>query len=174
MAENGSDTTPQAPNGTTDPQQVQQVEIRQRILAQYTRDMSFENVMAQKGVTGEVTPEIQVQVKLDARKRGADNQYEVIIKLTVSSKAKDKGDQLFLLEIEYAGIFMIEGLPEAQLHPYLLIECPRLLFPYLRRIVSDLTRDGGFPPFNLEPIDFLALYRQEIARRTEEQKTAEV
>ena len=74
---------------------------------------------------------------------------------------------LFLLEVEYAGIFQIEGVPEEQLHPYLLIECPRITFPYLRRIVSDVTRDGGFPPLNLEQIDFLALYRAEIARRAQ-------
>jgi preprotein translocase subunit SecB len=124
--------------------------------------------MAQKGVGGEVQPEVQVQVNLDARKRGGDNQYEVIAKLNVSSKSKDKGDQLFLLEIEYAGIFHIEGLPDEQLHPYLLIECPRMLFPFLRRIVSDVTRDGGFPPLNLENIDFVALYKNEIARRQAE------
>jgi preprotein translocase subunit SecB len=160
MAENGTDQVAAEPQ--------QQIQVTQRILAQYIRDMSFENVMAQKGVGGEVQPEVQVQVNLDARKRGGDNQYEVIAKLNVSSKSKDKGDQLFLLEIEYAGIFHIEGLPDEQLHPYLLIECPRMLFPFLRRIVSDVTRDGGFPPLNLENIDFVALYKNEIARRQAE------
>ncbi|MGR3484325.1 MAG: protein-export chaperone SecB [Paracoccaceae bacterium] len=141
--------------------------ITQKIMAQYIRDMSFENVMAQKGVTGELQPEISVQVNLDARKRGAEDQFEVITKLSVSSVSKGTGDKLFLLEIEYAGVFKIGGVPEAQLHPYLMIECPRMTFPFLRRIVSDVTRDGGFPPLNLETIDFVALYRNEIARRVQ-------
>ena len=134
-------------------------------LAQYIRDMAFENILAQKGVGGEVAPDVQVQVNLDAKKRGVEGQYEVVIKLRVDSKSKESKDQLFLLEIEYGGIFQIAGLPEDQLHPYLLIECPRMLFPFLRRIVSDITRDGGFPPLNLETIDFLSLYKNEIERR---------
>jgi preprotein translocase subunit SecB len=142
-------------------------QVTSRVLAQFIRDLSFENVLAQKGVQGEVQPEIQVQVNLDARKRGAENQYEVITKLNITSKSKSSGDTLFLLEVEYAGVFFIEGVPEEQMHPYLLIECPRLTFPFLRRIVSDVTRDGGFPPLNLETIDFLALYRTELARRAE-------
>ncbi len=141
-----------------------------RILAQYIRDMSFENILAQKGVTGDAQPEIQVQVNLDARKRGTENQYEVITKLNITSKTKEKGDPLFVLELEYAGVFLVEGVPEEQMHPFLLIECPRLTFPFVRRIVSDVTRDGGFPPLNLDTIDFLALYRSELARRTEAEK----
>ena len=78
-------------------------------------------------------------------------------------------EKLFLMEIDYVGIFNIEGVPEDQLHPFLLIECPRLLFPFLRRIVSDVTRDGGFPPLNLETIDFMALYRNELMRRQAEE-----
>lgn len=145
-------------------------QITSRVLAQYIRDMSFENILAQKGVTGDAQPEIQVQVNLDARKRSTENQYEVITKLNITSKTKEKGDPLFVLEIEYAGVFHVEGVPEDQMHPYLLIECPRITFPFLRRIVSDVTRDGGFPPLNLETIDFLALYRSELARRAEAEK----
>ena len=109
-------------------------------------------------------------VNLDARKRQTEHQFEVITKLQVTSKSKEKGDPLFMLEIEYAGIFHVEGLPDEQMHPYLLIECPRITFPFLRRIVSDVTRDGGFPPLNLETIDFLSLYRAELAKRAEAQK----
>ena len=72
---------------------------------------------------------------------------------------------LFLFEIEYGGVFHIENVPDEQMHPFLMIECPRMLFPFLRRIVSDVTRDGGFPPLNLDNIDFLAIYRNELARR---------
>ncbi|MBT4871598.1 MAG: protein-export chaperone SecB [Paracoccaceae bacterium] len=135
------------------------------VLAQYIRDMSFENILAQKGVGGEVAPDVQVGVNLDAKKRGTEGQYELVIKLRIDSKSKESKDQLFLLEIEYGGIFQVSGVPEDQLHPYLLIECPRMLFPFLRRIVSDITRDGGFPPLNLETIDFLSLYKNEIERR---------
>ena len=89
-------------------------QITNRVLAQYIRDMSFENILAQKGVSGDAQPEIQVQVNLDARKRSAENQYEVITKLNITSKTKEKGDPLFVLEIEYAGVFLVEGMPEDQ------------------------------------------------------------
>ena len=103
------------------------------------------------------------------RKSGsAENQYESAIKLQVTSKAKGGDATLFLLEIDYVGIFHVENVPEDQMHPFLLIECPRMIFPFLRRVVSDVTRDGGFPPLNLENIDFVALYRNEIARRQAE------
>lgn len=140
--------------------------VRLQILTQYTRDLSFENAVAQKGLpSGEVQPEISVQVSLDARKRPTEHQYEVITKFRVQSvNAKDKAP-LFLCELDYGGVFHVEGVPEDQMHPFLMIECPRMMFPYVRRIVSDMTRDGGFPPFNMDPIDFVALYRQEIARR---------
>ena len=138
---------------------------KMNILAQYVRDLSFENILAQKGVDGELTPEIQVNVNIDAKKRTTDKQFDVIIKLRVDSKSKNTNNILFVLELDYGGVFQIENVPDDQLHPYLLIECPRMLFPFLRRIVSDVTRDGGFPPLNLENIDFLKLYRQEIDRR---------
>ena len=138
---------------------------KMNILAQYVRDLSFENILAQKGVDGELNPEIQVNVNIDAKKRTTDKQFDVIIKLRVDSKSKNTNNILFVLELDYGGVFQIENVPDDQLHPYLLIECPRMLFPFLRRIVSDVTRDGGFPPLNLENIDFLKLYREEIDRR---------
>ncbi|MGC3938014.1 protein-export chaperone SecB [Roseobacter sp. EG26] len=149
--------------------EAQQQGPQMRVLGQFIRDMSFENIMAQKGAPADVTPDVQVQVNLDAKKRSAENQYETSIKLTVTSKAKDGDATLFVLEIDYAGIFHVDNVPEDQLHPFLLIECPRMIFPFLRRIVSDVTRDGGFPPLNLENIDFLSLYRNELARRQAEE-----
>jgi len=157
MAENET-----AADGAAAPEAPQ---IKMNILAQYIRDMSFENILAQKGIQGEVNPDVSVQVNLDAKKRTAEHQFEVITKVQISSKVKESDQQLFLLELEYAGVFHIEGVPEDQMHPFLLIECPRMTFPFVRRIVSDVTRDGGFPPLNLENIDFVALYRNEIARR---------
>ncbi len=138
------------------------------VLTQFIRDMSFENVLSQRGVGGEVTPDVQVAVNLDAKKRAVENQYEVVTKLVVTSKNKTNEEKLFLLELEYVGVFNIENVPEDQMHPFLLIECPRMLFPFMRRIVSDVTRDGGFPPLNLETIDFVQLYRNEIMRRQAE------
>ena len=150
----------------------QPIAPQMKILGQFIRDMSFENIMAQKPVAGEVQPDIQVQVSLDGRKRDDDKQYEVISKYKVTSKNKNGDETLFLLELEYGGIFHIDNVPEEQLHPFLLIECPRMLFPFVRRIVSDVTRDGGFPPLNLDNIDFVALYRQTLAQRQAAQQAA--
>ncbi len=148
-------------------------QIKMSVLAQFVRDMSFENLVAQKGLSGgEVQPDIQVAVSLDARKRPQDHQYEVINKFRVTSKNKANDDTLFLMELEYGGVFHVEGVAEDQLHPFLLIECPRLLFPFIRRIISDVTRDGGFPPLNIDTVDYLALYRQELARRAAAQQPA--
>ncbi len=143
-------------------------QIRMQVLAQYVRDLSFENLLVQKGLSSaEVQPDIQVAVSLDARKRSVAFQYDVITKFKVTSRNKVGGETLFLLELEYGGTFHIEGVADDQLHPFLLIECPRLLFPYVRRIISDVTRDGGFPPLNVDQVDFMALYRQELARRAQ-------
>jgi len=139
-----------------------------RVLGQFIRDMSFENIMAQKGAAADVQPDVQVQVNLDAKKRQPDNQFETAIKLNITSKAKEGDHTLFLLEIDYVGIFDIQNVPDDQMHPFLLIECPRMIFPFLRRVVSDITRDGGFPPLNLENIDFMSLYRAEVERRQAE------
>jgi preprotein translocase subunit SecB len=155
MAEAGNGATP-APA----PQ------LKMQVLGQFIRDLSFENAVAQKGLTStDVQPDVQVQVSLDGRARGVAHQFEVVTKLKATSVNKVDNAPLFILEIEYGGIFQVEGVPDDQLHPFLMIECPRMLFPFLRRIVSDITRDGGFPPLNIDQIDFLQLYRQEAARR---------
>ncbi|SLN24501.1 Protein-export protein SecB [Pseudoruegeria aquimaris] len=159
-----------AENGTKAPAQPEPVKMQ--VLAQYIRDMSFENALAQRGVQGTPQPDVKVNVNLDAKKRSAENQYEVLTKFNIAAQNKEGGEALFLLELEYAGIFHVENVPEDQLHPYLLIECPRMLFPYIRRIVGDVTRDGGFPPLNLENIDFVAIYRQNLALRAAAAKKA--
>ena len=156
-----------AENGSVDPQagaQPQaQPQVKMQVLGQYIRDMSFENILSQKGVQGEVAPEISVQVNLDAKKRPTENQYEVILKFNISSKNKGTDVALFVLELEYGGIFLIENVPEAQLHPFLLIECPRMIFPFARQILADATRNGGFPPLMLDPIDFASMYQKRQA-----------
>ena len=159
-------------------EQKQAIQPSTKVLAQFIRDLSFENILAQKGLDTNSPPDIKVNVNLDAKKRKSENQYEVLIKLSVVSSAKkensddSKNSKLFILEIEYGGLFEVTGVPEDQIHPYLMIECPRILFPYLRRIVADVTHDGGFPPLNLEQINFLALYQKEIERRQAEAQKA--
>jgi preprotein translocase subunit SecB len=155
MAENENNAAPQIP--------------QMKVLGQFIRDMSFENILAQKPVAGQVQPDIQVQVALDAKKGNADGQFEVVSKYNITSKNKDGGETLFLLEQEYAGLFQIENIAEEQMHPFLMIECPRMIFPFVRRIVSDVTRDGGFPPLNLDNIDFVQLYRQQLAQHQAKQ-----
>ncbi|MCA8881059.1 MAG: protein-export chaperone SecB [Rhodobacteraceae bacterium] len=147
----------------------QQTQVKMQILGQFIRDMSFENILVQKGLTASVQPDVQVQVSLDARKRPTDHQYEVFSKFNVTSRNKETNEVYFALEIDYGGLFHIEGVPDQQLHPFLMIECPRMMFPYVRRIVSDITRDGGFPPLFLDNVDFMTIYRQEIERRAKAQ-----
>lgn len=154
------------PNGAAPQPAGQQPQVNFRVLAQYVRDLSFENAVVRgTGVVPTGQPDIQVQVSLDAKKRETDGHYEVITKYKVESKVKETGQTLYLVELEYGGIFLIDGLPQEQMHPFLLIECPRILFPFARRIISDVTRDGGFPPLNLEMIDFMQMYRQQLLRQ---------
>lgn len=163
MAENGETTEAQAAA------QPAQNPVKMQVLGQFVRDLSFENILAQKGLKIESRPNIAVQVALDAKKRAEDHQFEVATKVKVESKTEDGATTLFILEMDYVGVFHVENVPEEQMHPFLLIECPRMLFPFLRRILHDVTRDGGFPPLNLDNIDFVQLYRQDMARRAEAQ-----
>ena len=153
-----------APTQPSQPQPTQPQPPRLNVLAQYIRDLSFENITAQKGNAQQGKPEYKVQVGLDAKKI-ADKRFEVAIKLKVDAAVAET--PIFILELDYAGQFMVDNVPEAQMHPFLLIECPRMIFPYLRRIVGDITQDGGFLPLNLDSMDFLNIYRQEVQRRAQ-------
>lgn len=168
MAENENGIAPEAAatgNAET------AVQPQMKVLGQYIRDLSFENVLSRKPIDGEVQPDIQVQVSLDAKKRGGqDDQYEIVSKYMITSKNKNGDEVLFALELEYGGIFLITGVPKEQMHPFLLIECPRMTFPFVRRLVSDITREGGFPPLNLDNIDFVQLYRQNILAQQQAQQ----
>lgn len=156
-------------NGAAKPEAATPPAPKLQTLTQYIRDMSFENVAAMKNLGPEGKPDVRVLVNIDAQDK-TNSRYEVALKLKVESKVAEQ--PIFILELDYAGLFLIQNVPAEQLHPLLMIECPRLIFPFLRRIVSDVTRDGGFPPLNLEQIDFLAIYRQELARRQAEEKKA--
>jgi preprotein translocase subunit SecB len=141
---------------------------KMKILGQFIKDLSFENIAARESKQGTGSPNIEVKINLDASKRTQDDQYNSSIKISVESKDTKTNENIFLLELDYGGIFMIENIPDDQLHPFLMIECPRMLFPFVRRVVHDVTRDGGYPPLNLDAIDFLAMYRAEVDRLSTE------
>jgi preprotein translocase subunit SecB len=126
-----------------------------RILAQYIRDLSFESPRAPESLRGGAQPQVDLGVELNARGR-PDGLFEVELKL--SAKAARDNDAVFVIELLYAGLFQIVGVNENDLEPVLMIECPRYLFPFARRIIADLTGEGGFPPFMLEPLDFAGIY----------------
>lgn len=148
----------------------EKVSTKMQILGQFIKDLSFENIAAQESKQGTGTPNIEVKINLDASKRTQDDQYNSSIKISVESKDTKTNKNIFLLELDYGGIFKIENIPDDQLHPFLMIECPRMLFPFVRRVVHDVTRDGGYPPLNLDSIDFLAMYRAEVDRLSAEPK----
>jgi preprotein translocase subunit SecB len=127
-----------------------------RILAQFTRDLSFENPNAPESLRqSPEPPNIELNVEMNAKGR-PDGLYEVDLKLTAT--ATRAGQTAFAIELLYGGLFELQGFPEDQLQLVLLIECPRYLFPFARRIIADMVTEGGFPPFHLEPIDFAAVY----------------
>lgn len=134
--------------------------------AQYLKDLSFESPRAPEVFrqTGQQPPRVQVNVDVKARTIGQDV-YEVVLILNAEAKSNDA--VAFVVEAEYAGLFSVQGLNQEQLGPFLLIECPRLLFPFLRQIIADATRNGGFPPLMIAPIDFAALYRRQLRAAAE-------
>ena len=150
-----TDTDPQG----AQPQQTPQTPPQVAILAHFVRDLSFENVGAIEGTAVEGAPKINVQVNLDGQGIGEDR-YQINMKLHAKATAGDK--TRFLVELEYTGIFSITNAPETHIHPLMFIECPRLILPFARRVVADVTRDGGYPPLMLDNVDFGTLYRQKL------------
>ena len=133
------------------------------VLAQYTKDLSFENPNAPASLGPQPTsPQINIQINVGANNL-AENEYEVT--LSVEGKAENAGKVMFSFELIYAGVFRIVNVPKENLHPLVMIECPRLLFPFAREIIATSVRDGGFPPLMLDPVDFVGLYRQNMERQ---------
>jgi preprotein translocase subunit SecB len=131
------------------------------VLGQYIKDFSFENPNAPRSLMQlSKPPAINVQINVNA-KPVSETDFEVELK--IDGKAENEGSVLFNIELIYAGVFRVQNVPAENVHPIVLIECPRLLFPFARQIVSDAVRDGGFPPMLLDPVDFAALYRQRMA-----------
>jgi preprotein translocase subunit SecB len=146
-------------SGTEIPGNGAETQPNLQVVAQYIKDLSFENPGAPAGLTAR--PQIDFAVDLQAR-RGDAEHFEVEMKLRVTAKAEDK--PLFLLELAYAGLFRLTNIPEEALQQILLIQAPFMLFPFARRIVADVVRDGGMPPLMIEPIDFVALYQSKMAQ----------
>ena len=141
-------------------------------LAQYAKDFSFENPNAPRSLSPQQQqPQIGIQVNVNA-KQMADSDFEV--DLTLEGDAKIGAEVLFAFELTYSGVFRIRNIPQDQLHPVVMIECPRLLFPFARQMVADAVRNGGFPPLYIDPIDFVGLYRQKAAEMQASGQTAQV
>lgn len=159
--------TPTPPNAAPeglDPQNAPSMTV----LAQYLKDLSFENPRAPGVYQSNAQPKIDVNVDVQGRGLNA-NQYE--IELSVSARAqRESGEAMFVVEASYAGVFEIVNVPREQLEMVMLVECPRLLFPFMRQIVADATRNGNFPPLMLEPIDFMGIYVANAQRRAAQGK----
>ncbi|MGE6742462.1 protein-export chaperone SecB [Allorhizobium pseudoryzae] len=131
------------------------------ILAQYTKDLSFENPGAPRSLQArDKAPSININVNVNANPL-SETDFDVI--LTLSADAKDGDKVVFVTELVYGGVFRITGFPQEHMLPVLFIECPRLLFPFARQIISDVTRNGGFPPLMIDPIDFGQMFAQRVA-----------
>jgi preprotein translocase subunit SecB len=133
-----------------------------KILGQYLKDLSFENPHAPQSLnapTGQ--PEISISVNVNARTL-TPTDYEV--ELHLEAKASHEQKVVFAADLLYAGVFRLENIPQEALHPVVLIECPRMLFPFARQVLADATRNGGFPPLMLDPIDFAGMYQKRVAQ----------
>lgn len=148
-------------NGASVPQAAPPGNPKFSVLAQYTKDMSFENPNAPRTLSGQqAAPNINVQINVNARQL-APSDYEVTLML--EGGAGQGGDTVFKFELSYAGVFRVENFPAEQVQPVVMIEGPRILFPFARQIVADAVRGGSYPPLYIDPIDFQALYLQRLA-----------
>ncbi len=129
------------------------------IVGQYIKDLSFENPNAPASLAAGEAPEIAIGINVGAQKQ-EDGHFAV--ELTINANAKRGDTVLFNVELVYGGLFAIQNFPENQVHPLVMIECPRLIFPFARQVLSNVTQTGGFPPLLMEPVDFSAIYRQNL------------
>jgi preprotein translocase subunit SecB len=147
----------------------QQNQAQLTVLGQYIKDFSFENPNAPRSLTPSQTqPAINIQINVGAQQL-AQTDYEV--SLNLEGKAESAGTVLFAFDLTFAGVFRVQNVPAETLQPLVMIECPRLLFPFAREIVATSVRNGGFPPLLLDPVDFVALYQQRVAQMQSPQAT---
>jgi preprotein translocase subunit SecB len=165
-----SETAGNAGNGGATPQPTTQTQPGIHVLGQYIKDLSFENPGAPRSLRpSDKAPKLDVNVNVNAKPQ---SQTDFEIELKLEAKATRGDETLFIVEVNYAGLFQIRNVPQEHVHPLLLIECPRLLFPFARQVVADATRQGGFPPLMIDPVDFAALYRQRMAELNVKQQAA--
>jgi preprotein translocase subunit SecB len=144
-----------------------QTQPQLNVLGQYIKDFSFENPNAPRSLTpNQNQPAIQIQINVGVQQL-ADTDYEVSLKL--DGKADSAGSVLFAFDLTFAGVFRIQNVPQESLQPIIMIECPRLLFPFAREIVATSVRNGGFPPLLLDPVDFVSLYQQRVSQMQADQ-----
>jgi preprotein translocase subunit SecB len=158
------------PGNASPPAGMEGPPVQVRIVGQYIKDLSFENPNVRKLIDGSSEkPTLRVEVNVNATKM-TDRVYESAIEF--KAEATSQAGVIYDMELAYAGLFEIQSIPEQALQPFLLINCPSLLFPFLRRLVADLTREGGFPPLLLDPIDFAGLFMQRQQQATQGIKPA--
>src|SRR6266545_5602728 len=149
--------------------EAQQGQAQLSVLGQYIKDFSFENPNAPRSLAPSQTqPAINIAINVGLQQLG-QSEYEVSLKL--EGKAENSGSVMFAFELTFAGIFRLQNVPQEHLQPILLIECPRLLFPFAREMVATAVRNGGFAPLLLDPVDFVALYQQRMAQATAQPTT---
>lgn len=140
------------------------------IASQYIKDLSFENITPMsQNKSGNVQPSIDVQLKIDVKQGPGNGMYQISLLTEIAAKQGDK--KLFLLELTYVGEFVVDGFPDKVMDLLLRIECPRLLFPFVRCIIANTVSDGGFPPLYIEPVDFAALYQQQMQNKENQEKS---
>lgn len=131
-----------------------------RVLAQFVRDISFENPGLLNQPAGQNAPEIELGVDVRVQPGNPDDGV-FAVDLRLSAQAKRGESVVFIVELVYTGVVQIRDARQQDIEPILLIECPRLLFPFARRLIADITREGGHPPLMIDPIDFYSLYRRQ-------------
>ena len=141
------------------------------VITQYIKDFSFENPNAPNSLLQQQQPQIGIQINVNPRQMSSTD-FEVELKL--EGKAELIGSILFAFDLNYAGVFRLVNIPQENLGPLLMIECPRLLFPFAREIISNAIASGGFPPLMLHPIDFVGLYQRRIAEMQAAQQPTQV
>ncbi len=167
-----ADETPAAPpsGAPGTPQAAPASQATLNLVGQYIRDLSFENPGAPGTLMGGTgTPKFNVSINVGVKKQ-SDDVYAV--ELTLNAKTEREGTLLFSVELIYGGIFRIRGFTDAQLPQMVMIECPRLIFPFARQVLANVTQQGGFPPLMMEPVDFTQIYRQNMAALAAQQKAA--
>jgi preprotein translocase subunit SecB len=142
--------------------QAQGAQPQLMVLAQYIKDLSFENPNAPRSLGQNVQPQINVSVNVNAKPLA---ESDIEVELRLEGKAEAAGSVMFNIELVFAGVFRIQNVPQESVNPLVMIECPRLLFPFAREIIATAVRDGGFPPLMLDPVDFVGLYRQNMERQ---------